>query len=181
MSADPSTFHAWENFYVMTGSASAALTGLVFVVTTLVAQRPPEVRKRSGSPTEGTKTFTSPTIVHFCAAFFVSGLLTAPWHQVSYPEILLGLAGLAGVGYALHIARRMWRMPTYRADVEEWIWYAALPLLCYAMIGAAAIGLALGPAQMLFGIAGATMLLIFIGIHNSWDIVTYLAVFNAEE
>jgi hypothetical protein len=181
MSADPSTFHAWENFYVMTGSAAAALTGLVFVVTTLIAQRSQVIRKSAASPTEGTKTFTSPTIVHFCAAFFVSGLLTAPWHQVGYPETLLGLAGLVGVGYALLIAWRMSRMATYRADIEEWIWYAILPLLAYALIGAAAIGLALGPAQMLFGVAGATMLLIFVGIHNAWDVVTYLAVFNAEE
>jgi hypothetical protein len=181
MSADPSTFHAWENFYVMTGSAAAALTGLVFVVTTLVAQRPPAVRKSSANPTEGTKTFTSPTIVHFCAAFFVSGVLTAPWHKVGYPEMLLGLAGLAGVGYSSYIARRMWRMQTYRADIEEWIWYVTLPLFAYALIAGASIGLLFGPEQMLFGIAGATMLLIFVGIHNAWDVVTYLAIADPDE
>jgi hypothetical protein len=29
---------------------------------------------------------------------------------------------------------------------------------------------------MLFGIAAAALLLLFIGIHNAWDTVTYLAV-----
>jgi hypothetical protein len=81
----------------------------------------------------------------------------------------------------LYIARRLWRMSTYRADIEEWIWYVVLPLLAYALIAGASIGLLFGPAQMLFGIAGATMLLIFVGIHNAWDIVTYLTVFNADE
>jgi hypothetical protein len=28
----------------------------------------------------------------------------------------------------------------------------------------------------LFVLAGATMMLIFIGIHNAWDVVTYLAI-----
>jgi hypothetical protein len=32
----PSFLSAWSNFYVMTGSAAAALTGLMFVVITLV-------------------------------------------------------------------------------------------------------------------------------------------------
>ncbi|HTU69192.1 MAG TPA: hypothetical protein VMF11_02635 [Candidatus Baltobacteraceae bacterium] len=180
MSPDPSVFRAWGNFYVMTGSAAAALTGLMFVVTTLVAQRPPAVRQ-SASPSEGTRTFSSPTVVHFCAAFFISGVLAAPWHKIGYAELLVALLGLFGVGYVVSIARRMRRMTRYNVDWDEWLWYVALPMLAYAVLAVAGAGLAIGPAQLLFALGGATMLLIFIGIHNSWDIVTYLVIFNAEE
>ena len=33
-----------------------------------------------------------------------------------------------------------------------------------------------GPAPALFAIGAATILLVFIGIHNAWDTVTYIAV-----
>ena len=32
------------------------------------------------------------------------------------------------------------------------------------------------PTQALFALAGANLLLIFIGIHNAWDVVTYIAI-----
>jgi hypothetical protein len=57
----------WQNFYVITGSAAAALTGLVFVVITLIAG----ARVRGSSETLGT--FSTPNVVHFGAA-----ILSAP-------------------------------------------------------------------------------------------------------
>jgi hypothetical protein len=46
----------------------------------------------------------------------------------------------------------------------------------YLAILAGAITLVSHPVEALFVFAGGSGLLIFIGIHNSWDIVTYLAV-----
>jgi hypothetical protein len=40
----------------------------------------------------------------------------------------------------------------------------------------AAILLPRSPAPSLFVIGGAALLLLFIGIHNSWDTVIYIAV-----
>ena len=37
------------------------------------------------------------------------------------------------------------------------------------------------PMPSSFAIGAATLLLIFVGIHNAWDVVTYLAIANAEE
>jgi len=54
----------WSNFYVIIGSAAAALTDLMFVVVTLIAGRtPPDGMER------GTATFSTPTVVHLSAAF----------------------------------------------------------------------------------------------------------------
>ena len=63
----------WEDFYLIVGSAAAALTGLQFVVITLVS----EAQSRSTS-TGALGAFATPTIVHFCAALFVSVVMCAP-------------------------------------------------------------------------------------------------------
>lgn len=53
---------SWQNFYVIVGSAAAALTGLMFVVITLIAGT-------RGNHKEGAmNAFNTPTLIHFCAA-----------------------------------------------------------------------------------------------------------------
>ena len=55
------------------------------------------------------------------------------------------------------------------------MWFTILPFGAYGAISAGAIALAAVPVQALFTIAGGVMLLIFIGIRNAWDVVTYIA------
>jgi hypothetical protein len=49
---------AWESFYVIIGSSSAGLTGLMFVVMTLI----PETRRRAANRT--INAFATPNVVH---------------------------------------------------------------------------------------------------------------------
>jgi len=177
--SEPSIFKAWENFYVITGSSSAALTGLVFIVVTLSA----DLRRRAQSlPTsEGTSIFSSPTVVHFCAAFFNSVVFAAPWHVPAFAGILIGLAGLFGVVYSIDIGRRAHRLDNYSADRSDWIWFIILPLFTYLALCVGGFLLPSFPAGASYAIAASTLMLIFIGIHNAWDVVTYLATRSAEE
>jgi len=177
--SEPSIFKAWENFYVITGSSSAALTGLVFIVVTLSA----DLRRRLGArPTsEGTSIFSSPTVVHFCAAFFVSGVYSAPWRAPLYAGILIGVAGLCGVVYSISIGYRARKLANYNADRADWIWFIILPCLAYLTLCVAGFALQSFPPGASYQIAAATMLLILIGIHNAWDVVTYLATSSPEE
>lgn len=160
----------WSNFYAMTATAAAGLTGLMFVVITLVTGAD---RRRSRV---GTSTFSTPTVVHFCAAFLVSAVLVAPWHSLAGPAALVGLAGLCGLAYALHVLRRTKRLTEYTPDFEDWAWYSLLPIVAYATILGGAVALRPVPLEAPFAFATGVVLLIFIGIHNAWDIVTYLAV-----
>jgi hypothetical protein len=169
----PSVLSAWSNFYVITGSSAAALTGLMFVVITLVAG------DRSRAWGEGISTFSSPTVVHFCVALLVSAILTAPWHSLGQVGVMLGLTGLYGVAYTLLIVYRLTyriRREAYRPQVEDWLSYAIVPLVGYVAIAGAAIGLPAVPAAASFALAGATVLLIFVGIRNAWDVVTFIAI-----
>src|SRR6266478_2786568 len=97
---------AWQNFYVIIGSAAAALTGLMFVVIALIAG----TGQRRSSASVGA--FGTPTVVHFCLALLVAAAIVLPGHAV--------------------------------------------------------------PA--LFVIGAVTVLLLFIGIHNAWDSVLYIAI-----
>lgn len=164
---------AWENFYVITGSSAAALTGLMFVVITLVAGQ-----ERLENAADGVETFSSPTVVHFCAALLVSGILSAPWHSLIGPNIMLALTGLYGVGYAARVIWRISHQSVYSPGFDDWMWFAITPLLSYAALVGAAIVLVPFSRQALFAVAAATLLLIFVGIRNAWDTVTYIAIFD---
>ena len=160
----------WENFYVIIGSSAATLTGLMFVVITLIAGI--QQRRSSGS----IAAFGSPTVVHFCVALLVAAILSAPWQVLWNAGLLLGLCGLGGVIYVVIVVRRARHQTDYQPVLEDWLWHTVFPLVSYTALLVAAIVLPGNPAPALFVIGAATVLLLFIGIHNAWDTVTYLAI-----
>jgi hypothetical protein len=74
------------------------------------------------------------------------------------------------------VMHRTRRLTFYTADLEDWTWFTILPFVAYGAMSAGAIALAATPVQALFILAGGVVLLIFIGIRNAWDIVTYVAI-----
>jgi hypothetical protein len=165
----------WENFYVIVGSAAGALIGLQFVVMTLIADRPP-----LRAP-EAVAAFATPTIVHFGAVLLLSAVVNVPWHEIGTVSIIWGFVGLSGIGYAVVVARRLRVQTIYRPVFEDWLFHVLLPFAAYAMLaGSAYLALSQGrPA--LFVVAAATLLLLFVGIHNAWDAVTYHVFVKGKE
>ena len=161
---------AWEGFYVIIGTAAATLTGLMFVVITLLA----EVRRRVSLPGGAIASFNTPNVVHFCAALLVAAMLSAPWQAFWNVSLLLGLVGLAGAGYVVIVLRRACRQKDYQLVLEDWCWHMVFPLVSYTAFVVAAIVLPGNPVPTLLVIGAATVLLMFIGIHNAWDNVTYV-------
>jgi hypothetical protein len=165
----------WQNFYVIAGSSAGALSGLQFVVMALMN----ETDHVAGMPE--VRAFGTPTVVHFCAALLISGIASAPWATVSGAALALGICGAAGVVYALAVIRRAIQQTGYHPDPEDWFWFAALPLVTYAALLAAAVLLAQNRTWSLFIVAGTTLLLLFDGIHNAWDTVAYVAVGHSQK
>ena len=160
----------WESFYVIVGSSAGALTGLQFVVITLIAER------RAARSMREVRAFGTPTVMHFCAALLISAILSAPWTRLQGPVVILAASGLAGVIYALTVIRHARLQSGYSPEASDWFWYAALPLAAYAALFGATVALSHRPALWLYAIAVITLVLLFIGIHNSWDTVTYIAI-----
>ena len=167
-------FAHWEGFYVIVGTSAAALTGLQFVVITLVAEFRPA---RSEGEIDA---YATPTIVHFCAVLLVSAILGAPWHDYIGAAIALGLSGLSGAVYAGLVIRRGTRITTYKPVLEDRIWHGVLPLSAYSTLFLASIFVARGQTPALFVVAGTVLLLMFIGIHNAWDTVTFVTLEGAK-
>jgi hypothetical protein len=165
-----SPFAGWESFYVIIGSSAAVLIGLQFVVITLSAE--------SNAPGGGSVVgaFSTPTIVHFCVVLLIAAILSAPWSALSSVGIALGVCGVAGLAYALMVVRRAQRQTVYVPVLEDWIWHCVLPLIAYATLLVAALVLQRYGAPSLFVIGGTALLLLFVGIHNAWDAVTYIAL-----
>jgi hypothetical protein len=158
----------WENFYVIVGSSAGALIGLQFVVITLIAEIPilRDVQRASSA-------FATPTIVHFGAVLLLSAILSAPWHRITPAALLWGVLGLVGVVYEIIVARRMRLQTAYSPQFEDVLFHFLLPFAAYATLAGSAFAASSRSGGALFGVAAAVLMLLFSGIHNAWDAVTY--------
>jgi len=170
------TRQSWESFYVIVGSAAGALTGLQFVVLTLITEA--DLLSSSG---EALSAFGSPNVVHFCSALLVSAILTAPWRHLGLPGVAIAVAGLCGLIYSITVLARARRQRDYKPVLEDWVWHAGLPMLAYAALIEAGFQLARDSADALYIVGGSSLLMVFIGIHNAWDTVMYVTLERARK
>jgi hypothetical protein len=161
----------WSNFYVIVGSSAGGLTGLTFVVIALIADA-------HAVRLPGLRAFITPTVVHFCSALAIAAVLNVPGQTRFSVALCLGVSGLIGVIYSIGTALKLKSsQPQYVPVAADWIWNAILPMLCYlGLLIAATLALSYVPVA-LYLTAGVSLLLLFIGIHNAWDIAVW---FTAE-
>ncbi|MCU1294987.1 MAG: hypothetical protein JWP08_3837 [Bryobacterales bacterium] len=157
----------WENFYVIVGSSAGALIGLQFVVMTLVAEKEVARSASLGSA------FATPTIIHFSTVLLLSALVSAPWHGIGTIATLWGLIGLSGLIYIFNVAWRLPRQKEYKPVFEDWVFHVLLPLAAYVALTVSAFTAHSHTRESLFGIAAASLLMLLVGIHNTWDAVAY--------
>ncbi len=163
----------WENFYVIVGSAGAALVGLQFVVMTLIAGM------RTRATSDSVSAFGTPTVFHFASALVVSAVMSAPWPSLFSTSVALGICGLWGLAYGAIVFRRALRQTDYEPVWEDWLWYTLLPCSAYAALALAALSLRSATRAATFVVAGVALGLLLIGIHNAWDAVTHMVVSRA--
>jgi len=170
-----SALAGWGDFYLITGTAAAALTGLQFVVQTLIASGAP--RAATGPHAEeSTAAFGTPTVVHFALSLVLSAVMAAPWPTFGALRAMLVVLGAGALVYAAVVLRRTRRQRIYKPVLEDWVWHIVLPTAAYAAVFVGAFLEGDGAAAPLFAIAAATLLLVCIGIHNAWDTVTFLTL-----
>ncbi len=160
----------WESFYVIVGSSAAALTGLQFVVIAVGAEV-----EETRDP-EAVSAFGTPTLVHFCAVLLIAAILSTPQHTNGTLSLWLTLCGLSGLAYVIWVVYQVWRQTGYTAQLEDWIWHAALPLIAYTCLLIAGIATYSHPAGALYVVGAVALLLLFTGIHNAWDAVVWMTL-----
>jgi hypothetical protein len=160
----------WSNFYVIVGSAAGGLTGLTFVVIALSAGA-------NRVNTTGVHAFLTPTIVHFGTVLALAAYLSVPRQTVISLSIGLAAAGIVGLIYSVVIARRLGRFSAqYVPAREDWLWNVIVPAAAYGTILATAFCSWHRLEHALYGVAAASVSLLFIGIRNSWDVAVWNSV-----
>src|SRR5260221_713718 len=86
--------HDWHDFYVLVGTASATLVGLMFVAVSIGTSIFNEDHRAAMTA------FITPTVMHFAAVLFVCLLGTIPTHTWYTLGGLLGAGALAGSIYS---------------------------------------------------------------------------------
>jgi len=160
----------WDNFYVIVGSSAAALTGLQFVVITLIGTD--QALKSTGVEVS---VFGTPTVMHFCSVLVVACVLSAPWRDAGDAATALGIYGGFGVFYCGIVLSRARRRMAYTPVLEDWVFHIVLPFVTYGAVLVSALVLPRHRGA-LFVIAAAALLLLLLGIRNAWDSVTYIAL-----
>ena len=160
--------HEWHEFYLLMGSAAAALTGLLFVVVSI---GPHVVGSRDPA---GVRAFVTPIVVHFTSVGVVSALMLMPPMTAPVLAILLAVGGVGVLIYLLAIrVHKHWRKN--QLGTEDWIAYVAVPVIAYLIILAASMAIWRELTAGFVSLAAATMLLLVIGIRNAWDLVIWMA------
>src|SRR5580765_7678374 len=165
----------WENFYIIVGSSAGALIGLQFIVVTLIAERPALGLKQAGAA------FATPMIVHFGIVLLLSAIASAPWHGFGIVSNVWGLVGFGGILYVSIVARKMKLQTVYRPVFEDLLFHVLIPFAAYTMLTGSAFVSQSHTRLALFTVAAAMLLLLLVGIHNTWDAVTYQVFVRGQE
>jgi len=91
-------FEGWSDFYLVVGSAAAVLIGLIFVVVSLMNDRP------RSSVLYGSKLYMGPIVLHMSFVLVLSaGALTPGLSGRTFAAVtaLLALWGLARAAYSI--------------------------------------------------------------------------------
>jgi hypothetical protein len=156
----------WHDFFILIGTAAATLIGAMFVVASI------GIGILSRDRSIAIRVFLSTTVVHLSTVFFGCVLAMVPVLEPRWQAIIAGVGGLAGVGYSVHV---IWGFRQHRGTVlSDWFWYAAFPLVAYAVLATAA-GLGLyDTAEGLDLFAAVLTVLLIAGMRNAWDMLVFL-------
>jgi hypothetical protein len=155
----------WTNFYLLMAAAAATLIGLLFVVITLASERTVGKVEEDAAKI---RVYLTPTVVLFGSVLGVAALLTFPNHTRLTAFLCICLSGAVGLVYSGSIL-----IGGNKKSFEEWhnlITYAIVPFAAYGLLVLGGVLLLQDPQRGLTLVAVAMLLLLTLGIRNSWAI-----------
>jgi hypothetical protein len=162
--------HAWHDFYLLVGTASATLVGLMFVTGTIGANLFTEKNAAA------MRAFISPTVGHFSAVLFSCILAVIPSQTWRSLAALLLAVGAAGILHAARLWVQLFVRHSFNVDMIDRMFYALIPVLGHLLILVAAFLLLLQAAPGLDVLAAALVTLLLAGIRNAWDMTIWIVI-----
>jgi hypothetical protein len=161
-------FEGWGEYYLLVGTAAAALIGLLFVVMSLLAGR-----ERSAIEA-GSRFYMTPIVFDLGAIVVLSGAALAPVDAdaIGWLTVAIGLVWIVmdvrisfGIGQ-LGVAAE--------SRIFDTAWYGVVPTVVSALMVGAGSGILLDREWASISLASVLMALLMVCIHNAWDLVTYI-------
>ena len=162
--------HEWHDFYVLLGTASATLVGLMFVAASIGST---VFNEQHGAALQA---FITPTVVHFAAALFASLVIMIPEHTWHSLGALLSVGGLAGTIYSGRVLVQLIIRHRFNVDVTDRMFYALIPLAGYLLALTAAVLMFLRAPAGAFVMATAMLVLLLAGLRNAWDMMIWIMI-----
>jgi hypothetical protein len=163
----------WHDFYMLLGTAAAALVALLFVAATIGASVMTPERTRA------TRTYLSPTVFHYAAILLSSLIALIPSQTPLWLGISIGGVALVGLLYSLFICFRLLR--DHVTDIADLLGYGGCPAAAYTAALVSACLFKSQSAAAVNVVAGAFMVLLVVNIRNAWDLLIALARRSNEE
>jgi len=162
-------FTDWHEFYLLAGSAAAVLIGLIFVVVTLMNDRP------RSSVLVGSRLYMGPVVLHVS---FVLALSAAALSPGITPRVFATVcAAVAAWGLWRGVQSIVGIRALAGEDAPHWTdawFYGVIPTLLYLALGGVAGGLWSGAKSAVDGVAAVVVALLLVTVRNEWDLVTWL-------
>jgi hypothetical protein len=162
--------HDWHDFYVLVGTASATLVGLMFVAVSIGTAIFNEDHSAAMAA------FITPNVTHFAATLFACLLVTIPTHSWHTLGALLGAGALAGSIYCGGVVVQIIVNHRFKVDRIDRVFYALLPLVGYLLGLTAAVLLVMQAAASANLMAAAVMTLLLAAIRNAWDMMVWIVI-----
>jgi len=165
-------FGAWHEFFVLVGTASATLVGLMFVAVSITAGYMTEELR------PGLSVFLSPTIVNFATVLVACLTLLVPADARVTGGILVAI-GVFSVIHALLVfagVERILREPDNNLGGDDHVFYGIAPIACaIALLAGACFVLAQSFASP-WVLAGALVATLVLCIRNAWDVTVWAVI-----
>ncbi|HKH81058.1 MAG TPA: hypothetical protein VKA03_05510 [Methylovirgula sp.] len=98
-----------------------------------------------------------------------------PWPSAWPVGIILGLFGLSGLVYQIHVILEQRKVVLVSPDWLDWTLFSVMPVLGNVSLIAGAAGLIAEKSFAPYAIAGAITLLLLAGIYGAWDLTLWIA------
>lgn len=164
-------FEHWGEFYLLAGSAAAVLIGLLFIVVTLMQDKP------RSTMLSGSKLYMGPVVLHVSFVLVLSAAALVP--EIA-PRSFAAVAGVIAAWGLVRGVMSFVGIRTLRWNEEPPHWsdawfYGAIPSLLFAAL--AGVGWAFWTEQhwAVNGVAVVINAILLVTIRNEWDLVTWLA------
>jgi hypothetical protein len=159
----------WHEFYLLLGTAAAALVALQFVAASLGAGF------LSFETAAASRIYMTPVIVHFSSVLFACATGLIPWHHATTFALSLGVASAIGTVYSVHLSIRVFRDGGDDIEFDDKLCHGALPPIGYALGVASAAMFHLDSPYAAATLAVALLLLLGVNIRNAWDLTLFMA------